>query len=226
MAHLFISLPRSEDMYACPWCVPIPVCSLRWYSRARPLPTTVCLQPGQSYQRGSGTRPVHHTTCLQDSTGIGNVSINRLRWSMTKPRKGPVWPVKIQTSLGICPVWSVFVPVGSRFESLVIIIELPHDKTNKMSVHPANHDKTNKMSVRPAKFQISLLIWVFAGHTVILLVLSWGGLYRKCTAKTDQMPRLSWSFAVAQVIMLVLSCSSSLTSNSRYVDFVYHDTIT
>ena len=32
------------------------------------------------------------------------------------------------------------------------------------------HDKTNKVTVRPA-----WLIWVFGGHTVTLLVLSWGG---------------------------------------------------
>ena len=35
------------------------------------------------------------------------------------------------------------------------------------------HDKTKKWHVRPAKTQISL-IWVFAGRTVILLVLSLG----------------------------------------------------
>ena len=58
-----------------------------------------------------------------------------------------------------------------------------------MKVEPP-HDKTNIMTVRPAKTQISLgihskdsdqtgwmprLIWVFAGLTVILLVLTWGG---------------------------------------------------
>ena len=40
-------------------------------------------------------------------------------------------------------------------------------------VEPRHH-KTNKVSVRPAKTQISL-IWVFAGRTLILLVLSCGG---------------------------------------------------
>ena len=65
------------------------------------------------------------------------------------------------------------------------------------AVNEPRHDKTNKVAVRPAKTQISLgicpvwsesslsawrmlrslarLIWVFAGRTVILLVLSWGG---------------------------------------------------
>ena len=79
-------------------------------------------------------------------------------------------------------------------------VELPHDKTNKMTVHPA---KTQiSLGIRPVWSESSLsarwvakdpsflhadsedsdqtgrmpgLIWVFAGGTVILLVLSWGG---------------------------------------------------
>ena len=47
----------------------------------------------------------------------------------------------------------------------------------KESIFEPPHDKTNSVTVHPAKTQISLmprLIWVFAGVTVILLVLSWG----------------------------------------------------
>ena len=79
-------------------------------------------------------------------------------------------------------------------------VEPPHDKTNKMNVRPA---KTQiSLGTHPVWSQSSLcthwvaedpvflhvdsedsdqtgrmprLIWVFAGRTVILLVLSWGG---------------------------------------------------
>ena len=89
---------------------------------------------------------------------------------------------------------------------------------NTVMINELWHDKTNKMSVRPAKTQISLgihpvwsesslctqwvakdprfrhgdsedsdqtgqmhrLIWVFAGRTLILLVLSWGGSNKLC----------------------------------------------
>ena len=78
--------------------------------------------------------------------------------------------------------------------------EPPHDKTNKMTLRPA---KTQiSLGIRPVWSESSLcaqwvakdpsflhvdsedsdqtgpmprLIWVFAGRTVILLVLSWGG---------------------------------------------------
>ena len=65
--------------------------------------------------------------------------------------------------------------------------EPPHDKTNKMVCVPSDDsDQTGQMS---------RLIWVFAGHTVILLVLSWGGILcesnhektcvRRCATKTQ-----------------------------------------
>ena len=80
----------------------------------------------------------------------------------------------------------------------IYIIEPRHDKTNKVTVRPA------KTQIRPVWSEPSLcaqwvpkdpsflhadsedsdqtgwmprLIWVFAGRTVILLVLSWGGSY-------------------------------------------------
>ena len=65
-----------------------------------------------------------------------------------------------------------------------------------MQLYEPRHDKTNKMSVLPAQWvakdpsvlhadsedsdqtgRMPRLIWVFAGHTLILLVLSWGGSY-------------------------------------------------
>ena len=88
------------------------------------------------------------------------------------------------------------------FEENAIIYEQQHDKTNKVSVHPA---KTQiSLGIRLVWSESSLcahgvakgprflhadskdsdqtgrmprLIWVFAGRTLILLVLSWGGSY-------------------------------------------------
>ena len=62
---------------------------------------------------------------------------------MTKPTKWHVRPAKTQISLGICPLWSVCC--------------LPTERTGKT-------DQTGRMP---------RWIWVFAGHTVILLVCSY-----------------------------------------------------
>ena len=91
--------------------------------------------------------------------------------------------------------------------------EPPHDKTNKMTVRPS---KTQiSLGIHPAWSESSLcaqwiakgsvllhadsedsdqtgrmprLIWVFAGRTVILLVLSWGG----SNVKSPAFTALSW----------------------------------
>ena len=90
-----------------------------------------------------------------------------------------------------------------------LLYEPLRDKTNKMTVHPA---KTQiSLGIRPVWSEASLcakwvakdpsflhadsedsdqtgwmlrLIWVFAGRTTTLLVLSWGGSYRPLSAKT------------------------------------------
>ena len=96
-------------------------------------------------------------------------------------------------------------PLSVFDKAVVLIIEPQHDKTSKMTVRPAmtqislgihlvwsvsllciqwiaedprflhadsdDSDQTGRMP---------RLIWVFAGHTVILLVLSWGGSYMFC----------------------------------------------
>ena len=79
--------------------------------------------------------------------------MNRL---MTKPTKWHVRPVKTQISLGIRPVWS---------ESSLTAWRNPGSLATHWA-HSEDSDKTGRMS---------RLIWVFAGCTVILLVLSWGG---------------------------------------------------
>ena len=88
----------------------------------------------------------------------------------------------------------------TRLQTLHVTIEPRHDKTNKVAVHPA---KTQiSLGIRPVWSESSLcaqwaakdprflhadsedsdqtgrmsrLIWVFAGRTATLLVLSWGG---------------------------------------------------
>ena len=73
---------------------------------------------------------------------------------MTKPAKWHVRPAKTQISLGIHPVWS---------ESLLSAWR----KLGSLAthwVHSKDSDQTEPML---------RLIWVFAGRTVILLVLSW-----------------------------------------------------
>ena len=74
---------------------------------------------------------------------------------MTKPTKWHVRQVKTQISLGICQVWSE----SSLSHKETLGPQLPIERTAK----------TESDQTRPG------LIWVFAGRTFILLVLSWGG---------------------------------------------------
>ena len=77
---------------------------------------------------------------------------------MTKPTKWHVRPAKTQISLGLCPVWS---------ESLLSAWRKLRSLATNWA-HSIDSDQTGRMP---------RLIWVFAGRTVILLVLSWGGSY-------------------------------------------------
>ena len=72
---------------------------------------------------------------------------------MTKPNKMSVCPAKTQISLGICPVWS---------ESSLCAQWVAKDP-KVLRVHSEDSDQTGQMH---------RLIWVFAGRTLILLVLS------------------------------------------------------
>ena len=77
---------------------------------------------------------------------------------MTKPSKWHVRPAKTQISLGIRPVWSE--------SSLSAWRKLGSSATHL--THSEDSDQTGRML---------RLIWVLAGRTVILLVLSRGGSY-------------------------------------------------
>ena len=81
-------------------------------------------------------------------------SINEPRHDKTK--KMTVRPAKTQISLGIRPVWSESSLSAWR----------KHWSLATHWAHTEDSDQTGRMP---------RLIWVFAGRTVILLVLSWGG---------------------------------------------------
>ena len=74
---------------------------------------------------------------------------------MTKPTKWHVRPVMTQISLGIRPVWS---------ETLLS----PWRKLRSLANHWAHSENSDQTGQMPR------LIWIFAGCTVILLVLLWG----------------------------------------------------
>ena len=67
-----------------------------------------------------------------------------------------VCPTKTQINLGIRPVWSE--PSLS-----------PWRKIGSIATHCAHNEDTDQTGRMPR------LIWVFTGHTLILLILSWGG---------------------------------------------------
>ena len=84
---------------------------------------------------------------------LGDRNLSR---RMIKPTKLHVRPAKTQINLGIRPVWS---------ESLLCAQWVTKDPIF-LHADSEDSDQTGRMP---------RLIWVFAGHTVILLVLLWGG---------------------------------------------------
>ena len=79
---------------------------------------------------------------------------------MTKQTEWHVRSAKTQISLGIRPVWS---------ESLLSAWR----KLGSLASHWAHSEDSDQTGWMPR------LIWVFVGHTVIMLVMSWGGSYRQ-----------------------------------------------
>ena len=77
-------------------------------------------------------------------------------WQSDKTNKMAVRPAKTQISLGIRPVWS---------ESLLSAWR----QLGSLATHWAHSEDSDQTGRMPR------LIWVVAGCTVILLVLSWGG---------------------------------------------------
>ena len=96
---------------------------------------------------------------------------------MTKSTKWHVRPAKAQISLGICPVWS---------ESSLCTQWVAKDPSF-LHADSEDSDQTGRMP---------RLIWVFAGRTLTLLVLSCGGSVLKALAISDSpkllKPGLVW----------------------------------
>ena len=86
--------------------------------------------------------------------------ITNLSRLMTKPTKWHVVPAKTQISLGIRSVWSESL-LCTHWVAMVLSF-----------LHEDSGDWSDWADAQPR------LIWVFAGRTVILLVLSWGRSFR------------------------------------------------
>ena len=95
---------------------------------------------------------IHYCHQVSEVLKLTKENMSRL---MTKPTKWHMRPVKTQNSLGIPPVWS---------ESLLSTWR----KLGSLATHWAHSEDSDQTGRKPR------LIWVFAGCTVILLVLSWG----------------------------------------------------
>ena len=106
--------------------------------------------------RKHGLRPCETQTGLFGYRSSNVAFRSRL---MTKPTKWYVCPAKTQISLGTCPVWS---------ESSLCAQWVAKDPSF-LHAHSKDADQTGGMP---------RLIWVFAGCTTTLLVLSWGGSYQ------------------------------------------------
>ena len=106
---------------------------------------------------------------------------NKMSHLMTKPKKWHVRQAKTQISLGICPVWS-----ESSLSAWRKLVSL-----DSHWVHSEDSDQTGQMP---------RLIWVFAGHTLTLLVLSWGSSitifveanFMNISIKFQLLPALLW----------------------------------
>ena len=94
---------------------------------------------------------------------------------MTKPTKWHVRPAKTQIRLGINPVWSESSLSARR-------------KLGSLATHWA-HSKSSDQTGRMPR-----LIWVFAGLTLILLVLSCRGSYAYISCIKERIKGKQWSY--------------------------------
>ena len=121
-----------------------------WRIRLRRTKSTIISWAGSLVARKS------HRICICQTLfyWIGSY-MDRL---VTKPTKWHMGTSKTQISLGIRPDWSESSLSARR-------------KLGSLATHWAQSEDTDQTGLMPS------LIWVFAGRTVILLVLSWGGSY-------------------------------------------------
>ena len=84
----------------------------------------------------------------------------------------------------------------------------------------ARHDKTNKMSVHPARTEISLGIRSAWSESSLSALRKLGSLpihyaHSDNSDQTGRMPRLIWVFAGCTVTLLILSCRGSYALTRR-----------
>ena len=91
-----------------------------------------------------------------------------------KTNKMAVRPAKTQISLGIHPVWSKVFAVRMKKKKKIGYLAT-------LWAHSEDSDESGRMP---------RLIWVFAGRTVILYVLSWGGSF-----VTQSLSEMQWEMA-------------------------------
>ena len=107
-----------------------------------------------------------------------------------------VRPATTQISLGIRPVWSESSLSAWR-------------KLGSLATHWAHSEDSDETGRMPR------LIWVFAGRTVTLLVLSWGGsFYENCKIWSFPIRRLMFAIAVLPFLVLFLIVSVIVVMNN------------
>ena len=117
---------------------------------------------------------------------------------MTKPTKWHVRSAKTQFSLGIRPVWSESSLSAWR-------------KLGSLATHWADSEDSDQIGRMPR------LIWVFAGRTVILLVLSWGGSFLFLIWSK----LILWSY-LCLVLIIILSERFKSTTCTQYILILNH----
>ena len=101
---------------------------------------------------------------LADCQTWTHITVSPFESSHDKTNKVTVRPAKTQISLGTRPVWSESSLCGVADSDQRL--RCPRSAWASATPHSEDSDQTGRMP---------RLIWVFAGRTVTLLVLSWGG---------------------------------------------------
>ena len=134
---------------------------------------------------------------INAASGSSQPKVKQFYWMpityepLTKPTEWHVCPANTPISLGICPVWS-----GCSLSTW--------RKLGSLATHWAHSEDSYQT------WQMPRLNWVFAGCTVVLLVLWWGGWYvfmeneRKLSPINHQIPVLSISLGCLSHFFLFL----------------------
>ena len=106
------------------------------------------------------------------------------------------------------------------FDHAILLKGLLKEVSSVAFITEPRYDKTNKVSVRPANAQISLGIRSVWSESSLS---AWGSLgplathwvHSEDSDQTGRLPRLIWVFAGCTLILLVLSCGGSITAHEQ-----------